>query len=68
MHKYDRGQAVILASSDMAGATILAATNCARIGAGVVRVIVPDHDAKLYYQTLVPSHIIVTTEWDGFVS
>ena len=64
-HKYSRGQAVILASSDMTGATILAASACARMGAGIIRVIVANEDAKKYYQTLLPPPIIVTTDFDN---
>ena len=63
-HKYSRGQAVILAAPDMFGATVLAATACARMGAGIVRVVVADDTAKAFYQTLMPSHIIVMTDFD----
>lgn len=61
-HKYNRGQAVILAASDMVGATILAATACARIGAGIVRVLVMGEPAQRHLQTFIPPHIIVTTD------
>lgn len=63
-HKYTRGQAVIVASGDMVGATALAATACARIGAGIVRVLVADYDTKLHLQTVLPPHIIVTDDFD----
>jgi NAD(P)H-hydrate epimerase len=57
-HKYDRGVAVILGAPKMTGATRLAAAACARMGAGLVKVVAPAGTQDIYRATL-PAHIIV---------
>ncbi|PZO86107.1 MAG: NAD(P)H-hydrate dehydratase [Micavibrio aeruginosavorus] len=51
-HKYGRGVAVIYGAPKMTGATRLAARACARIGAGLVRVIAPEGTGDIYRSTL----------------
>ena len=51
-HKYDRGIAVIYGAREMTGATRLAARACARMGAGLVRVLAPQGAAQIYRTTL----------------
>ena len=60
-HKYDRGVAVIYGSPSMTGATRLAAEACARIGAGLVKVIAPQGTGAIYRAAL-PAHIVVEDE------
>ena len=62
-HKYDHGHALIFAAPDLTGATHLAATACARIGAGLVSVIAPHQRADLY-RTILPPHILVREEYN----
>ena len=57
-HKYDRGVAVITGAPKMTGATRLAATSCARIGAGLVKVMASEGTGAIYRSSL-PPHIIV---------
>ena len=51
-HKYDRGIAVICGAPEMTGATRLAARACARMGAGLVKVLAPEGTAQIYRTTL----------------
>lgn len=51
-HKYGRGIAVIYGAPGMTGATRLAARACARIGAGLVKVVAPDGTGEIYRSTL----------------
>lgn len=51
-HKYGRGIAVIYGAPKMTGATRLAARACARIGAGLVKVIAPEGTGEIYRSTL----------------
>lgn len=51
-HKYDRGIAIIAGAPKMTGATRLAARACARIGAGLVKVIAPAGTGEIYRLTL----------------
>jgi len=62
-HKYDRGVAVIYGAPKMTGATRLAARACARMGAGLVKVIAPTGTGDIYRSTL-HEEIIVTDEAD----
>src|SRR5688500_9814156 len=62
-HKYDRGVAVIYGAPKMTGATRLAARACARIGAGLVKVIAPEGTGEIYRSTL-HEEIIVEDEAD----
>ena len=57
-HKYDYGHAVIYAAPELTGATRLAATACARIGAGLTTVLSDPKIADLY-RTSLPAHIMV---------
>ena len=57
-HKYSRGMAVIYAAPEMTGASRLAATACARMGAGLVTVLCAP-EIKTVYQCTLPAHIIV---------
>lgn len=63
-HKYSRGQAIILASESMTGATVLAASSCARVGAGIVRVMALP-DMVEHYQSILPPHIIVENDLES---
>ncbi len=51
-HKYGRGVAVIYGAPKMTGATRLAARACARIGAGLVKVVAPEGTGEIYRSTL----------------
>lgn len=64
-HKYSRGYALIFAAREMTGASVLAASACARIGCGLVRVLC---DASVYdlYRSILPAHIITTCDLDYF--
>ena len=69
VHKYDFGSAVIYGAPEMTGATRLAASACARIGAGLTTVLA-DKNGDVY-RTILPAHIIVRDNlgWrDGRVS
>lgn len=57
-HKYDYGHVLIYGALELTGATTLAASACARIGAGLVTVIAPQDTGSLY-RTLLPPHILV---------
>ncbi len=63
-HKYDRGVAVIFGAPKMTGATRLAATACARIGAGMVKVVAPKGTGDIY-STSLPAHIVVVDYADS---
>ena len=58
--KYARGHVLILGATELTGATRLAATACARVGAGLVSV-VATRRADVYRASL-PPHVMV---WDG---
>jgi ADP-dependent NAD(P)H-hydrate dehydratase / NAD(P)H-hydrate epimerase len=63
-HKYDRGVAAIYGAPALTGATRLAASACARIGAGLVNVVSAAERADVYRASL-PAHILVRDlEWD----
>ncbi len=62
-HKYDRGVAVIYGAPKMTGATRLAARACARMGAGLVKVIAPAGTGDIYRSTL-HEEVIVVDEAD----
>jgi hydroxyethylthiazole kinase-like uncharacterized protein yjeF len=62
-HKYDRGIAVIYGAPKMTGALRLAARACARMGAGLVKVIAPAGTGGIYRSTL-SEEIIVEDEAD----
>lgn len=66
-HKYGRGVAVIFGAPKMTGATRLAARACARIGAGLVRVIAPEGTGGIYRATL-DEEIVVqdAADFEGF--
>ncbi|MGB4056516.1 MAG: NAD(P)H-hydrate dehydratase [Alphaproteobacteria bacterium] len=57
-HKYHYGHALILGSSQMTGATRLAAAACARMGAGVTTVLAQG-DAGAIYRASLPPHVII---------
>lgn len=63
-HKYGRGIAVIFGARDMTGATRLAARACARMGAGLVKVVAPEGTGDIYRSTL--SEEIVVEDADIF--
>ena len=64
-HKYDRGLAVIYGASELTGASRLAASACARIGAGLTTVLCVPETAVIYRSSL-PAHIMVRDDvnWD----
>ncbi len=64
-HKYDYGHAVIYGAPELTGATRLAASGCARVGAGLVSVLANKDTADIYRETL-PGHILVRDDlnWD----
>ncbi len=57
-HKYDYGHAVIYGAPELTGATRLAASAAARMGAGLVSVLSDQKTAGIYRATL-PAHILV---------
>ena len=57
-HKYDRGSAVIYGAPELTGATRLAASACARMGAGLTTVLCTLETAVIYRSSL-PAHIMV---------
>lgn len=57
-HKYSRGHAVIYGAPELTGATRLAATASARVGAGLVSVLAQP-DVAAIYRTSLPAHIMV---------
>lgn len=57
-HKYGRGIAVIYGAPDMTGATRLAARACARMGAGLVKVVVPEGTGEIYRSTLAEEIVV----------
>lgn len=63
-HKYGRGVAVIYGAPKMTGATRLAARACARMGAGLVKVIAPQGTGGIYRSTL-SEEIIVDDDGDS---
>lgn len=63
-HKYDRGMAAIYGAPDLTGATRLAASACARMGAGLVNVLSTPERADVY-RAACPAHILVRSlDWD----
>lgn len=66
-HKYGRGVAVIYGAPKMTGATRLAARACARMGAGLVKVIAPEGTGDIYRSTLSEEIIVENiTDFKGF--
>lgn len=65
-HKYHYGHAVIYGAPELTGATRLAASAAARMGAGLVTVVSPQERADVYRASL-PAHIMVRDElaWDS---
>lgn len=63
-HKYTRGHALIYGAQELTGASILAATACARIGAGLVTLL-GGSKADLYRVAL-PPHIMVRDDMKWF--
>jgi len=57
-HKYTRGMVRIFGAPEMTGATRLAASACARMGAGMVVVLCTAQTHDIYRRTL-PAHIVV---------
>ena len=57
-HKYGRGIASVYGAPKMTGATRLAARACARMGAGLVKVVAPLGTGQIYRSTM-PEEIIV---------
>ncbi len=57
-HKYDYGSVVLYGADELTGATRLAASACARMGAGLVTVLANSKIANVYRTTL-PAHIMV---------
>ncbi len=57
-HKYKHGHALIYGAPKLTGATRMAATACARMGAGLVTVIANKETSNIY-KTSLPPHIIV---------
>ena len=69
-HKYDRGLALIYGAPELTGATRLAASSCARIGAGMTTVLSSAEVASVY-RTALPAHLMVRNNldwWDDHVS
>ena len=69
-HKYNRGHAMVYGAPEMTGATRLAASACARIGAGLTSVI-STQDSYNIYRVSLPAHVIVRNDlswWDDHVS
>ncbi len=62
-HKYAHGHGVIYGAPKLTGATRLAASACARIGAGLTSVIAPQ-DTGAIYRTSLPAHIMVRDDED----
>lgn len=56
-NKYDRGHAVIIGAPELTGATRLAASSCARVGAGLVTVLA--QEASTIYRSSLPPEIMV---------
>lgn len=57
-HKYNRGHALIYAAPELTGASRLAVSACARIGAGLVTLLCAPKQVTIYRTTL-PPHIMV---------
>lgn len=57
-HKYNYGHALIYGAPALTGATRLAASSCARIGAGLTSVLCTPETAAIYRSAL-PAHIMV---------
>ena len=62
-HKYHSGHAIIYGAPMMTGASRLAATAGARMGCGLVTVLVNPLTAKIY-RTALPAHIIVRDDYE----
>ncbi|MCF8495301.1 MAG: NAD(P)H-hydrate dehydratase [Alphaproteobacteria bacterium] len=58
IHKYDCGHALIHGAPGLTGATRLAASACARMGAGLVTVLT-DRGRGDFYRACLPAHIMV---------
>lgn len=58
VHKYDFGHALIYGAPSLTGATRLAASACARVGAGLTTVLASKKVADVYRASL-PAHIMV---------
>ncbi len=66
-HKYGRGVAVIYGAPKMTGATRLAARACARMGAGLVKVIAPEGTGDIFRSTLHEEIIVEdAADFQGF--
>lgn len=65
-HKYDSGHVLVYGAAELTGATRLAATACARVGAGVVTVLAVKKVANVYRSSL-PACILVRENW-GYMS
>ncbi len=57
-HKYDRGSAVVYGAPELTGASRLAASACARIGAGLTTVLC-SLETTVIYRSSLPAHIMV---------
>jgi NAD(P)H-hydrate repair Nnr-like enzyme with NAD(P)H-hydrate dehydratase domain len=64
-HKYERGLALVYGAPELTGATRLAASACARIGAGLVTVLSPPAAVDIYRASL-PAHIMVREDLEWF--
>lgn len=64
-HKYDRGLALVYGAPALTGATRLAASSSARMGAGLVTVLAPPSISNVY-RTSLPAHIMVREDLDWF--
>ena len=66
-HKYDRGHAVVWGGARMTGAARLAARACARVGAGLTTVCVPESAWGVYATALdsIMVHSVASTNDDG---
>ncbi len=60
-HKYTHGHLLIYGAPELTGATRLAASAAARIGAGLVSVLASENTANIYRSTL-PAHILVRSD------
>jgi len=63
-HKYNRGHALIYGAPELTGASVLAASACARMGAGLVTVM--GGEKGDLYRSILPAHIMVRDGYDWF--